>query len=36
MGIHIEDYEFSFFINDEGEMEEIASNVDAFIDRIKQ
>ena len=34
MGIHIEDYEFSFFINDEGEMEEVASNVDAFLEKI--
>ena len=36
MGIHIEDYEYSFYINDEGEVEEIASNVDAFLDRTKQ
>ena len=34
MGIHIEDYEFSFFINDEGEMEEIASNGDEFLKKI--
>ena len=34
MGIHIEDYEYSFFINDEGEMEEVASNGDAFLEKI--
>ena len=34
MGIHIEDYEYSFFINDEGEMENVASNGDAFLEKI--
>ena len=34
MGIHIEDYEYSFFINDEGEMEEVASNGDEFLKKI--
>ena len=34
MGIHVGDYEYSFYINDEGEMEEIASNGDAFLERL--
>ena len=34
MGIHIEDYEYSFYINDNGEMEEIASNGDEFLKKI--
>ena len=34
MGIHIESYEYSFFINDEGEMEEIESSGDEFLEKI--
>jgi hypothetical protein len=34
MGIHIEDYEYSFIINNKGEMEEVASNGDAFLEKI--
>ena len=34
MGIHIEDYEYSFIINNEGEMVEVASNGDAFLEKI--
>ncbi len=34
MGIHIEDYEYSFIINNKGEMVEVASNVDAFLQKI--
>ena len=34
MGIHIEDYEYSFIINNEGEVVEVASNGDAFLEKI--
>ena len=34
MGIHIEDYEYSFIINNKGEMVEVASNGDAFLEKI--
>ena len=34
MGIHIEDYEYAFIINNKGEMVEVASNGDAFLEKI--
>lgn len=34
MGIHIEDYEYSVIINNEGEVVEVASNGDAFLEKI--
>jgi hypothetical protein len=34
MGIHIEDYEYSFIINNEGEVEKVASDVYAFLEKI--
>ena len=33
MGIHIEDYEYSFMVNNKGEMVEVASSGDAFLEK---
>ena len=35
MSIHIEDYEYSFIINNKGEMVEVASSGDAFLEKIR-
>lgn len=34
MGVHIEDYEYSFIINNEGEAEGVTSNAYAFLEKI--
>ena len=34
MSIHIEDYEYSFMVNRNGEVVEVASNGDAFLEKI--
>ena len=34
MGVHVGDYEYAFIINNEGEVVEVASNADAFLEKI--
>ena len=36
MSIHIEDYEYSFMINNKGEMKEIVSTGDIFLEQIRK